>query len=272
MPNSIVIYHGNCADGFGAAWCFWHTFGDDMEYYAGEYQKPPPDVTDRDVYLVDFSYKRAVVEEMIKAAKSVTLIDHHKSALEDLVDVPGLTYYTDLNRSGAMLAWNFLQDLPPPALINHIQDRDLWQFKLEGTREIQQALFSYEYDFEVWNRLMLTPNSVDALYKEGSALVRKHFKDIKELLKTTQRYMDIAGFYVPVANLPYTFSSDAGHIMGVGQPFAACYTDGADGRNFSLRSAEDGIDVSEIAKQFGGGGHKHAAGFRVPRDHILATS
>lgn len=34
--------------------------------------------------------------------------------------------------------------------------------------------------------------------------------------------------------------------------------------SYSLRSREGGVDVSEIAKQFGGGGHKHAAGFRLP--------
>jgi len=37
-----------------------------------------------------------------------------------------------------------------------------------------------------------------------------------------------------------------------------------------LRSAEDGIDVSAIAKIYGGGGHTKAAGFAVPRDHPLA--
>jgi len=32
-----------------------------------------------------------------------------------------------------------------------------------------------------------------------------------------------------------------------------------------LRSAkEGGLDVSEIAEKFGGGGHKHAAGFTIP--------
>ena len=100
--------------------------------------------------------------------------------------------------------------------------------------------------------------------KEGKAITRKHFKDIGELIKVTGRKMLIGGVLVPVANLPYTMSSDAGHIMGKGEPFAACYYDTLDGRCFSLRSAPDGIDVGEIAKKYGGGGHKHASGFRVP--------
>jgi uncharacterized protein len=80
----------------------------------------------------------------------------------------------------------------------------------------------------------------------------------------SKRRMNIGGHNVPVANLPYTLSSDAGHLMGKGEPFAACYMDDPTGRTFSLRSAPDGIDVSEIAKNYGGGGHKHAAGFKVP--------
>jgi uncharacterized protein len=53
------------------------------------------------------------------------------------------------------------------------------------------------------------------------------------------------------------------------EPFAACYWDVPNGQVFSLRSCENGVDVSEIAKQFGGGGHKHAAGFTVKRGILL---
>src|ERR1700675_99258 len=80
----LVIYHGNCADGFSAAWCFWRKYHDDAEYVAGVYSKPPPDVTGRFVYLVDFSYKRAVVEKMFETAACIALIDHHKTAIDDL--------------------------------------------------------------------------------------------------------------------------------------------------------------------------------------------
>jgi hypothetical protein len=58
----LIIYHGNCADGFSAAWCFWRKYRDGADYFAGVYQQEPPDVSGRDVFLVDFSYKRAVVE------------------------------------------------------------------------------------------------------------------------------------------------------------------------------------------------------------------
>lgn len=261
----LCIYHGNCADGFGAAWAVRKALGDDVEFFAGTYQQDGPDVTDRDVFLVDFSYKSSVLKIMAQKANSVTVIDHHKTAEEDLrplIDEGIVGGIFDMSKSGAMLAWEwFHPEKEPPTLIRHIQDRDLWQFKLPGTREIQAALFSYPYDFEVWDALMIM--DLEQLHSGGCAIERKHFKDIEELLPATQRRMIIAGHNVPVANLPYIHSSDAGHQMAIGEPFAACYMDGPDGRTYSLRSSEDGIDVSDIAKMFGGGGHAKAAGFFI---------
>lgn len=290
----MVIYHGNCADGFSAAWCFWRKYKDGADYVAGVYQQPPPDVTGRDVYLVDFSYKRDVVRRMLESAATVTLIDHHKTALEDLQPLKeemvvtnggcishtavaggdNFGWYCDLERSGATLAWDFLfHNEPRPLLLGHIEDRDLWRFKLPGTREIQASVFSHEYTFEMWDKLM-SANQAELLQMTaaGAAIERKHHKDVAELVKVCRRRMVIGGHAVWVASLPYTLTSDAGHLMAKGEPFAACYWDTADGRVFSLRSQDDGLDVSEIAKQYGGGGHAKAAGFKVPRDHELATS
>jgi len=288
MDNKpLIIYHGNCADGFAAAWCFWKKYGPDgAEYLAGVYQQPPPPVDGRHVFLVDFSYKRAIVEQMVAKAASVTLIDHHKTAIEDLDGLPGLARYTDQDRSGATLAWDFLYPGEPhPLLLGHIEDRDLWRFKLPNTREIQANVFSYEYTFEGWDKLMKADQAeLLNMTVAGAAIERKHHKDIAELVTVCQREMCIGGHWVPAASLPYTLTSDAGHLMCrpypsanlqgeiVTPPFAACYWDTADGRIFSLRSRDEGMDVSEVAKQYGGGGHPHASGFKVPRDHELARA
>jgi len=259
--KSLCIYHGNCADGFAAAWVFRLRFGDDIEFHPGVYQQPPPPVAGRRIFMADFSYKRNVVEDMLKSADSVTLIDHHKTALEDLRGVLGMEHCA-LDRSGAMLAWNFcFPDADPPQLLKHIEDRDLWLFKLPETREIQAAVFSYPYDFAVWDGLMAMP--VEELALQGEAIERKHHKDIAELLGVTQRRMVIDGHNVPIANLPYTLVSDAAHIMAKGEPFAGCYWDTPEGRVFGLRSTDEGVDVSEVAKKYGGGGHRNASGFKV---------
>lgn len=284
----LVIYHGNCADGFSAAWCFWRKYGAEADYVAGVYQQDPPDVTGRFVYLVDFSYKRAVVEKMFEKAACIALLDHHKTAIEDLqplfaqVQSDEMAYgldkravwFCDLNRSGATLAWDYLfPNEPRPLLLGHIEDRDLWRFKLPNTREIQANVFSYEYTFEQWDRLMAA-DQVELLKMTvaGAAIERKHHKDIAELIGVCQRRMVIGGHDVPVASLPYTLVSDAAHKMAQGEPFAACYWDTTEGRIFGLRSTEGGLDVSEVAKQYGGGGHAKAAGFKVPRNHPLAQA
>lgn len=265
----LCIYHGNCADGFGAAWVVRRAVPG-VEFYAGKYQTPPPDVTDRQVIIVDFSYPSFVLREMCRKASSVLVIDHHKSAIDDIIDMvktngkpDNLTLQFSLENSGAMLAWiHYFPSLMPPPLLRHIEDRDLWRFELPKTREIQANLFSYPYDFAVWDALM--GSNMELLAMEGEAIERKHHKDIKEMLRVTQRELRIDGHVVPAANLPYIYSSDAGEIMGKDALFAACYWDTPDGRVFSLRSDKyKGADVSLIAKKYGGGGHRNAAGFKV---------
>jgi oligoribonuclease NrnB/cAMP/cGMP phosphodiesterase (DHH superfamily) len=310
--NPLCIYHGNCADGFTAAWAVRKAFRGEVDFHAGVYQTPPPDVTGRDVILVDFCYKPEAMRALSFKANSILLLDHHKSAEADFPHDPrtgaefncvwrldrppvaitpnwkhtqtcaamdrnegvgrALIYaYFDMNRSGAGIAWDFFHPgQPRPALVNHVEDRDLWRFALPGTREIQAAVFSHPYDFDAWDRLAgMDPYT---LMQEGTAIERKHHKDVAELVKVCQRSMTIGGHEVLAASLPYTLTSDAGHLMAQGRPFAACYWDTEAGRVFSLRSTDEGMDVSTIAQQYGGGGHRNAAGFSVPRTHELAAA
>lgn len=263
----LCIYHGNCADGFTAAWVVRRALGD-VEFYAGVYQQPPPPTADRDVVIVDFSYKHDVMQGIVWNARSVTILDHHKTAAADLAGFDGAAKVVfDMERSGCRIAWDYyFPDKSPPPLLLHVEDRDLWRFALPLTREIQASVFSYPYDFGTWDWLMTVPLSI--LATEGTAIERKHFKDIKELVGVMQRPLTIGGYVVPAASLPYTLTSDAGELMARGQPFAACYWDTPNGRVFSLRSSDAGLDVSEIAKQYGGGGHRNASGFSVPMSRI----
>ncbi|TFZ81666.1 DHH family phosphoesterase [Candidatus Macondimonas diazotrophica] len=273
MSNKLLcIYHANCADGFGAAMAVREAYGEsNVDFYPGVYQNPPPDVTDRDVILVDFSYKKDVISEMLCKAKEILIIDHHESAVNEFKNFSppsGSTFdcVFDMAHSGAVLTWKtLLPDEPVPKLLEYIEDRDLWRFQLPDSKEVNEAIFSYPYNFNVWDLYMHNDDLIYNLKVEGTALLRKKNKDIEELLKVTQRKFVIDNYVVPAANLPYTLASDAGHIMAKGHPFAACYWDTPEGRVFSLRSDSEGLNVAEIAAKFGGGGHKHAAGFRVQR-------
>lgn len=282
----LCIYHGKCADGFTSAWAVytaWDRNLDHIEFHPGVYSEPPPDVTGRDVIMVDFSYKAPVIAEMAKTAKSILILDHHKTAQEDLAPniVPELTWEIwndnecpkvsavfDMDRSGAGLTWDFFhRGEPRPAIVNYVEDRDLWRFKLEASREVSAYIFAHEYTFAFWDdmaKVMADPNGLQTVFNMGAAIELKHNKDVAELVEVCKRRMVIGGVEVWGASLPYTLTSDAGNLMSEGEPFAACYWDTPKGRTFSLRSKPEGADVSEIAKVYGGGGHKNASGFTVP--------
>lgn len=188
----LCIYHGNCADGFAAAWVVRKFFNGEVDFHAGVYQDAPPDCAGRDVIMVDFSYKRPVLEGLlqsgdIKQAGTILILDHHKSAAEDLAGIksPRAGYFPlhwrskwegamewpvralfDMNRSGAGLAWDyFFPKHKRPRLLDHIEDHDLWRFALPNTREIQATVFSHPYDFAAWDDLMAA--DMAALATEG---------------------------------------------------------------------------------------------------------
>jgi len=266
MSNTVCIYHGNCADGFTSAWVVRLALGLNVDFYAGFYRDPPPDVTDKIVYIVDFSYKRPVMEEIVSKARHVFHIDHHETAIKDMEGFTADNFEThysyDNTESGAMLTWSFLfPESVIPNLIRHVDDRDRWKFLLRGTREIQSNMFSYAYTFENWDMLM--SQSIDQQITEGTAIERRHAKDVKELMGVVVRRMNIGGYNVPVANIPYQYGSDMCSALAKHEPFAAYYYDKPTIREFGLRSTADGINVGDIALLYGGGGHARSAGFGV---------
>lgn len=272
----LVIYHANCTDGFTAAWCFHHLDPNGFEFLPASYGQEPPDVTGRQAYLVDFSYPRDKLLQMAEVSKGVIVLDHHKSAEADLANLehPSLRVYFDMQRSGAGMAWDFLfPNSPRPRFLSFVEDRDLWRFRFDETKASHALLGSVPRTFEVWDQVMLgSPIEQTNALAQGAALVRMVEKQVEDAVRSSMRRLKIGGFEVPAANVPGFFASDAGHILGAGEPFAATYFDTSERRCFSLRSRPDGVDVSTIAKLYGGGGHKNSAGFSVPRDHELAKA
>lgn len=299
----LVIYHANCADGFTAAWAVRQAM--DADFHPGVHGAPPPDVAGRDVILVDFCYPFEVLMPLALSARTVLVLDHHKTAEAELkegstytgpqgtavvariegFEDPAAVYISqvyspcnglvcalfDANRSGAGIAWDFFHlGKARPAFLDYVEDRDLWRFSLQHTREICATVHSYPYTFEAWDAL--AAETAYSLYQQGLVLERGRAKEVAEIVATAKRRLVIGHYDVPVASLPHTLASDAGHLMGHGEPFAATYYDTSAHRVFSLRSRPHGIDVSEVAKLYGGGGHARAAGFRVPRDHDLARA
>lgn len=298
----LVIYHANCADGFTAAWAVRQAI--DADFCPAAYgDPPPPHVPGRDVILLDFCYPPDDMRLLQKLAASILVLDHHKSAESTLqpeykhivrIDHsadnwgwPKVLEYAradkkwlqhavvyalfDMERSGAGIAWDFFHPgKARPAFLDHVEDRDLWRFALQHTREICATVHSHPYTFPAWDAL--AAETTYSLYQQGLVLERARAKDVAEQVALSRRELVIGNYHVPAANVPRALVSEAGHLMGKGRAFAACYYDTADGRVFSLRSTPDAVDVSEVAALYGGGGHARAAGFTVPRDHELARA
>jgi len=264
MRKKLCIYHGSCADGFTSAWIV-NKVHPGTVFHAGYYNEPPPDVTNDYVFIVDFSYKLDVMKEIVKKALHVVHIDHHDTAIRDMAGYNDLNlekvYSPQNTESGAMLTWKyFYPKKEVPDIIKHVDDRDRWKFLIRGTRAVSANMFSYDYTFENWDMLM--NQRLEQQILEGTAIERRMAKDVKELIGVVVRRMNIGGFNVPVANVPYQYGSDLCSEICKNEPFAGYYYDKPTHREFGLRSNDSGINVGEIAKLYGGGGHEHASGFR----------
>lgn len=286
MTRPLIVWHKNCHDGFAAAWVANRYFRGEADFHAAAYKEPPPDASGRHIFILDFSYPRGDLVTLAAKNHCVFVLDHHKTAAMDLALLPAvppiwqwedslksgfnfpLSATFDMERSGAGLAWDyFFPDQPRPALVEFVQDRDLWRFEHPGTRAVHSALASYPMDFETWDAIAARldkPEGSAEMVAEGWVLDRMHIKRCREIIEQAGRFLVLDGHVIPVCAAPYAFASDIGNIMSEGYPFAATYVEHSGGITVSLRSQkEGGMDVSEIAKKFGGGGHRNAAGFTV---------
>lgn len=273
MSQHVCIYHDHCADGFGAAYAVWRMFGDDCTYVPASYGQAPPDVTGKDVYMVDFSYKRDVLLEIAKQARKVIILDHHDTAQKELFDLPSNVYaHFDQSKAGAVLTWEFLHGESSPYLLQVVQDRDLWQWKLPETKAVSAYLFSQTWTFEQWHE-WVTATPIKQLREMGQALVDKQEKDVKALCDDA--HIDTAVFNingkevkVPAVNCPWMFASDVGHELCnrfPDAPFSVTYMISKDKVKLSLRS-NGKAHCGEIAAEYGGGGHPNAAGFSLKQE------
>lgn len=270
----LVIYHGNCYDGVTAAYVCWLMYKDQAEYLPLNYSDSPPDVTGFDVVIVDFSFKRDIILKMKEQANSLLILDHHKTAQKELENLDYAIF--NMERSGAGLAWDYYFGDQPvawtsqnrPILVDYIEDRDLWRFKKINSKEVNALFQSYDIDLQVWiNEVSkLEERPFDQLVKEGQAILRKQNSLVKAIcanakLRTFGKYI---GPYVQTSIL---MSEVCDQMIKdfPDYPFSFYSFERKDGKiQYGLRSRGD-FDVSVIAKEYGGGGHKNAAGFEVDK-------
>lgn len=259
----LVVYHGQCTDGFTAAWAAWKKFGETAEYVAAKHPAPDSlDVDGREVYLLDYCPARDLLLEYAAKAKSIRVLDHHKTSE---AACSGLDFCTfDMNRSGAGIAWDFFHlGVERPGLIHYVEDRDIWRWALPSSRTVSAAILSYDIgDFEVWSRLAERIDyDLPSIIMMGNALERAANNAIDLCSKNTVS-QSFAGYdNVPVVNAVGVDLSTLLNRLSPDNGFAIGWYQRSDGTfKYSVRSRGD-FDCAQFAEHFGGGGHKGAAAF-----------
>ena len=255
LAPTVALYHAECADGFGAAWALWRRFPQ-ARFVPVKHGVPPPEgLKGERVVIVDFSYARDLLETMARETDRLLVLDHHITAEKALAGLPYA--YFDMKKSGAVLAWEWAHDHPVPWLLDYIQDKDLWTWALPMSREINAAVASYPFDFQLWNRF-----KQKELEQEGRAILR-YEQELVNKLAGQAVLVEFQGETVPSVQSAI-LTSQIGERLSAEAPFCIIWHDRDGRRYYSMRSREDGTDVGAIAASFGGGGHTHAAGFSIP--------
>ena len=267
MTPPLIIYHSHCRDGYTAAWVAARSLGN-ADLHPAHYGDRPPDVTGRDVYVLDFSYSRADMLAMHAKARSLVVLDHHATAAENLHDLPFATF--DMNESGASLAWrHFHGAWTPPKLVQYVRDRDLWRFELPDSHAVSAYTRTVSMNLAAWDQLAdQIATDFDRVVDRGLAIVAADEQTIAAQARNP-RMVEIGGVLFPAVNAT-TLIDEVGERLAMRGGVGAVWRVKSDGSvAWSLRSREGGQDVSMIAQQFGGGGHRAAAGFSVSLDQHL---
>ena len=270
MKDATVIYHADCPDGFGAAYAAWRALRDRADYLPCKHGEAPPPVAGRDVFILDFAFDPDVMEQLRTEARSVTLLDHHRTAhdkLQCLQCGPGFRLLFDMERSGARMAWDhFHPDEPVPHLISRIEDRDLWRWQFGDTRPFLAALDALPMDFDAWAQFHeATEDEAQRMQivARGQAVVERFNQQVSDLADGAFE-IGFMGHRIYAVNAPAEFTSDVGNLLAERSgTFGLVFrVDGPNAVKVGLRALRS-FDASALALAFGGGGHPQACAFKL---------
>lgn len=278
--KNYVLYHGGCVDGFTAAWALekWLVNVVDTkverEYIGMGYRDPMPEIPDRaQVYMLDFTLPKVDMERLMARGCQLYVYDHHVTRKEWLLEMDSARCHVvfDENKCGARLVWEDLFNQDAPDFIEYVEDRDLWRWKWQDSKEVNAAIRSYPFDFDTWDELHLTfchaPRLV-ILTEEGRAILRREQYLVDAVLERVS-WGKVAGHRVPFVNSAF-LQSEIGEALceKFDVPFGVVYADFSEHRKWDLRSrpraGKPTFHVGNLATRFGGGGHEQSAGFETP--------
>lgn len=274
---------------------------DKIDFIGYNYGQPIPDLSQYDkVIMCDISFPK---EEMIKlwdklGVDNMIWIDHHISAIKDIQDTKWLwTGKQDIKYAACELTWKyFFPNEPIPEIVRLLGRYDCFGHK--GTNEEQKVLeFQYGARMKISNYenayhfLKLTldkynkPNrpeysQLNDIYEQGRSIYQylcteakqsyKNGFEIEFIIENGIHHTDKEGGYSNKYLKFICINKERFNPINFGIDYHKDGYDGAacfhyDGKQyyFSLYNDNGLVDCSIIAKQFDGGGHKGAAGFRI---------
>jgi oligoribonuclease NrnB/cAMP/cGMP phosphodiesterase (DHH superfamily) len=273
-----IVFHKNCPDGIGGLWTAEH-------YKKGAIYCPISpgedpflgNIDNKSILFVDVCPQPTYVLNNVTKIRKLTILDHHKSSKELMEEIlkhefANIEIVFNLKLSGAQIAWDyFFPSQNRPFFIDYIGDRDLWNWLLPFSEEINFAINKHLTLEEMSGYLEDEDASFQKLLAEGTILKAENKREIKTIADTARKEFFIYGdktFSVMVTeneNRPLT--SDIGNFLCENFQeidFAVITFHGGNYLSVSLRGIKDRCpDLSVIAKTFGGGGHPSAAGFRI---------
>ena len=268
---NTVVYHRNCIDGFCSAWIVWKFLKGDATYQGVMPDKMPSPSFYKKKYVVfiDVSMSVEYLNAVKDVAENVLLVDHHQTFADEISKHPQTVF--DLKHSAAYITWRlFNSDQKIPQFIRYIEDNDLGVKALGKTEPFISALgtklpFHHIDFFKDWNKL-LNPAFVQRLVDDGTK-----FQEYKNYILRRNLHITVekrfGPYKVAVGNFGTVgLASDLGNkISELNKHFDFVilwsYHYNTKEHSIMLRTKRNHVDLSEIARRYGGGGHPRAARF-----------
>lgn len=237
------------------------------------------------IYIVDYSLMPDDMRKLLNITKDVTWIDHHKTAIERYADfetpIRGIRYD---GVAGCMLTYCWLHHMTErgdgepkqfdlsmtkdaPMFTKYVADYDVWSFEYgDDTRHFHVGFDVYDKapEDKIWQTLLeedITKNIIE----EGKIIIKYRDNLAKEYCESKGFETEFEGHKVFAMNIGLAgsdwFKSIDDGSYDILMPFSY---NGKSG-NWSYSMYSKTIDVSVIAKKYGGGGHKGASGFTTDK-------
>jgi hypothetical protein len=220
----------------------------------------------RDVYVLDFSWPAELMLALQASAKLLIWLDHHPGSVSSELQIYGARA-TD--RCAAWLVWRHFHPWEPtPEIVAHCDDHDRWIHAYPKTRLIAAAVEAQAPRaggalWERWPALLAGDQAERArTLAEGQLLVDAQEGRVA-LLKHRAVPVTLDGRQALAVNATSDVNELADALEGaeVAWIWSISVRDGQPVVTNSLRSRKGGVDVGQIAKGRGGGGHRSAAGW-----------